>query len=421
MNNNSNIMNIINTTDITYDNFRNFLDKKYGKFITETSIECRNNICLINTDNLSKNAINSSNIIEIPNMIIDKTTMQIICVMPNVIKVNNINKYITKKTEIIEAISVLSGLDIVLFHNDDIWYVCTHSNINSDLVTEIFYEIAEKKINLEELDKDLCYYFVMVGHKLKKIIGNYALFHHKDELILKYTCKKYTKDFNYDNCFNEIYALNKYTFENLEEINNKLNKISYDNKNSKNITVTGFDIFYNDCFIRVHTSMYYSLIKHIPENMNINLIYVQLYQNNKLSDILPFISKYASDIIYRINTTMKTISKEILNIYHATRKQKNTDLYESLSEIYKKIIYDIHGMYIINRKKEINENNSPYLDGKAITIHDVYYYLKNIKFNVIIQLFNSRTELLSNPLAQPYVIKNCILTAAQINLVQERN
>ena len=98
-----------------------------------------------------------------------------------------------------------------------------------------------------------------------------------------------------------------------------------------------------------------------------------------MQDVLPFITNYHYDVVKRINYAFKTITREILNIYHNTRKKKNPFLYESLKESYKKVIYGLHGIYI-NNKKLFQEENNEDNKFKSITIHNVYYYIKNLGF-----------------------------------------
>ena len=88
--------------------------------------------------------------------------------------------------------------------------------------------------------------------------------------------------------------------------------------------------------IKLQTEMYQKISKIKPNNSNIYQCYLELYQKDKLQFYLPFVTKYYYDIIKRINNSMRTLSKEILNIYHVTRKKKIQKFMNYLEIIIKK-------------------------------------------------------------------------------------
>ena len=116
--------------------------------------------------------------------------------------------------------------------------------------------------------------------------------------------------------------------------------------------------------------------------------------------------------------SMKTLSREILNIYHTTRKKKNGDIYDCLPDSYKKILYGIHGLYIKGRKKDfLNGEAIEGNDIKSITVHDIYYYLKNLSPDQLKQIYLDRTELIKNMEIVPHLNMNCIYTLTQSKLM----
>ena len=116
--------------------------------------------------------------------------------------------------------------------------------------------------------------------------------------------------------------------------------------------------------------------------------------------------------------SMKTISREILNIYHTTRKKKHQELYKQLPESYKKILYGLHGVYINSKKKEIiNRKPIEYDETKSITVHDVYYYVKELTSYQLIELFKERIQLLKNNNFEETMNHSCIYTLTQTKLM----
>ena len=94
----------------------------------------------------------------------------------------------------------------------------------------------------------------------------------------------------------------------------------------------------------------------MPYYSNINKCFIDLYKNDNLCFIINYMSQYTSEIINRVNSSIKTLSKEILNIYHFTRNKENSELYNILSNNYKTILFDIHKIFIYFRKNEVKGN-----------------------------------------------------------------
>ncbi|MCJ7636956.1 MAG: hypothetical protein MUO21_05650, partial [Nitrososphaeraceae archaeon] len=159
---------------------------------------------------------------------------------------------------------------------------------------------------------------------------------------------------------------------------------------------------------------YETIMKLKPNNSNINQCFLELYQSDKLADFLPFFTRYGGEVVKRINNSVKNIAKEVLDIYHTTRNKKNEELYGILTGVYKKCIYEIHGLYIKNRKNDFQDG----IDTKstevprAINVFDVYNYLKKLPPNDLRQLYYDRMNLLENP-KMTCLNKSCIYTMTQ--------
>jgi hypothetical protein len=154
----------------------------------------------------------------------------------------------------------------------------------------------------------------------------------------------------------------------------------------------------------------------IPKGLNLNEIYLQLYQNNKLTDILQYINDTSTDIIKRINTSMGTLSREILDIYHMTRNQNNSTLYNLLPPSYRKILYYIHRTYIEQK------NSIDMLIVKiSITVENVYNILKEIDIKLLVNIYKERNLLNENILNSEHelkkLLKACVHTQIQSKLL----
>jgi len=147
---------------------------------------------------------------------------------------------------------------------------------------------------------------------------------------------------------------------------------------------------------------------------NINQFYIELYQKNELTLFLTHYTQFSNDIIFRVNTSFRTLSNNILNIYHGTRNKKNTIIHEKLTDSYKKIILDIHNLYITNKQNDDNFGGNT----KSITVHDIYYLLKSIDVDFLISLYNDTLSLkINNHDINNFIDTKCIHLLAQINLM----
>ena len=75
--------------------------------------------------------------------------------------------------------------------------------------------------------------------------------------------------------------------------------------------------------INFNTKLYNKIHSYFVSNKNIHQIHLKLYQLNKCNEILPYITNNYIDIVRRINLSIKTLSREMLNIYFLTRNKQN--------------------------------------------------------------------------------------------------
>ena len=345
------------------------------------------------------------------------------------------------------------GTVLLLFNHKDKWYVSTRrcidasesSWIQNKSYKEMFDESIENLLNLDEFDKQYCYHFVLLHHKNRNIV-QYTQYGKNYKMLImtmithKNTLNEVTKqEINTNPKLKHLSSVlkvpeNQY-FSCFDEAQIMIESISNLNEVEKRISMEGLVFryyegeLYNSKFtvLKIQTELYQKLLKLKPNNSNLDQIYLELYQTQKLNDFIPYFSQYSTEIIRRINTSMKNLSREILNLYHGTRQKKNKELYDSLSKQYRDVLWQVHGLYINNRKLDFSSENikseltkSELTESKSITVHDIYYYLKKMPSQQLRQLFYDRMSMLKNNIVgAPFLNKNCIHTKIQTNLMFE--
>lgn len=300
---------------------------------------------------------------------------------------------------------------------------------------------------LETLDKNLCYTLTILHNKYKNIVHYNDINKNYLELVLFQINTRSNPCIILPLSEHDKYnfmKMKKYNFTSYDEFNDFIIKLSDDDTNNRRISCEGFIIwdFKNNFFMKIQSDIFIKINKIKSLYKNNYKLYLSLYQKDKLADILPFFTKYTNEIINRINISMKTVSKEFLEIYHATRQKNNKELYNSLSDNYKKVLFSIHGLYIEKRKNEFennknsnsnsnsNINRSLYdsesmtiadLESKSITVHDIYHYLKSMQHIQLYQIYVDRMAMLHIPLYKQYLKINCIYTLTQTQLMINEN
>ncbi|AYV78780.1 MAG: RNA ligase, partial [Edafosvirus sp.] len=441
---------------VTYDELKKELQRKTksgDSNLYNVNIKEDDDLCIIYYDNgFQLNPEKDNLAIEIEkgtrSCILEKSSLNIIATQFNKILYNNDAKefLVNKEWNKVVVQTCYEGTMLMVFFYKNKWYVSTRRCLNAEDSTwvrnksykEMFNEAIEGKFKLEDLNKQYCYHFILVHYKNRNIVSyTNAFFPNTFDRNYKQVVHIMTTEIcslkEVDHTINDkVVKIDTLYFSCLDELYAKLEKISIDNKANKRITTEGFVMKVYDgeqgnssfTVLKLQTDIYQTIMKIKPNNSNIYQSYLELYQNGKLNDFLPYFTKYSNEIIRRINMAVKTISKEILNIYHATRKKKNIELYESLSEQYKKALYEIHGIYINHRKKDFvngKETTKDINECKSITVHDIYYYLKGLQSQQLRQIFYDRMIMIDNKINNEYLSKNCIYTLTQSRLMFNGN
>ena len=196
-------------------------------------------------------------------------------------------------------------------------------------------------------------------------------------------------------------------FLSLNELTTSIDIMNSENMSSKKLSYGGYvlRILSPDSthytFCHMTTPIYKHILSQLPKHKNEYINYLQLYQNNKLGDILVYLDKYPVDVIRRINMSIKILSKELLNIYHLTRKKQNSDLYDCLPQCYKKSLYDLHKIYVDQKyvDQKFGDNlakDDGLVEKRSISVDIVYNYLKNLQNEDLLEIYLSRKNLLDN-------------------------
>ena len=342
---------------------------------------------------------------ECRSIIIDRNTKKILsysCETPvmnteavNYLLLNqNIQKTITKCYE---------GTLLSLFFKDK-WYISTrrclnsndsvwgseqksHYNMFMDILNKSGFETMEKFT--DNLDKDLCYYFVLIHHQNKHLV-DYQTEFGKDymKLVLVFLRNKETLQeldlYNQKLDLSKILGPNIFIspkIENLEEFDatNQQNQFLLPPSSEGIIIKTN-----NNKLIKLQTKSY-QFAKSIGTEKNIFIGLIHLYQKDKLLDYInekkninlkkivnPLNTTEAYDSIGLIDSLFKVCTSEIFELFKnlwdiKTGKHSNGTLYNLLPKEYKDILFAVRGLYF--KKKA---------EATFLQIKDVYQMFKNM-------------------------------------------
>jgi len=431
------IMNLISKLNITlFDD----LKKELLQFNVNTKED--DQVCLLytNDDGPSNQVADSCR-----SLILDKTTLQPIGTQFNKILYNDdaMPVLLTSDWNKVVVQRCYEGTMLLVFNHNDKWYVSTRRCLDAGSSTWIkglsymdqFNEATKNKFTFDDLNPNYCYHFILIHYKNMNII-NYSQFgqEYKEVLHVMTTEKNTLNEVTNHKINDQVLTITSENAANLNEILDELNKINQKDTATRSISSEGFIFRVYSGEVRkssfnvykLQTNIYKTLMGLKPNNPNIHQNYLELYQKDKLTEFIPYFTQYNTEIITRVHTAMRTVGKEILNLYHGTRKQKNQNLYNLLGTQYKKVLYLLHGVYVKHRKTDFPENSTEIkekeqMESRAVNIHDVYYLLKNLPANELKQLFYERMRFILSDvntcLGDNFFDKTCIYAKTQTTLM----
>jgi len=409
------------------------------------SIKEHDNLCLFYTPSVfynfhSTNELIDNMIHQLDVCIVDKETL-----LPIVYKIKNIN-YDTNSEQNNSHVEQLQQLDylsnnvkiynnysgeyIVLFNNNDKWLILHNNDIidiqsDNSIVVILFNNLLQdKNINLQYFDKNNTYHFLLIHYRLNKCIIYPQWGNEFKELVFIKSEQKYTlRDTKIDNIFNNLIKNDRIYLSCWDELVMYLENLNYSNMINKRLSNKGLFMSFiyetnQQININFNTKLYNKIHSYFVSNKNIHQIHLKLYQLNKCNEILPYITNNYIDIVRRINLSIKTLSREMLNIYFLTRNKQNEKLYEVLPKSYKNILFNMHKIFM---KKKNDCCETELVEKKSVTINNVYNYLKNMSNNELIKLYKERQCILKITLDKDIddtiMIENCISTIMQTKLM----
>lgn len=357
-------------------------------------------------------------------MILDKETLKPVVTQFNKILYNNhAYKFLQDKDWKQVVINpCYEGTTIIIFNHKGKWYVSTRRCLDSKdskwiknkSYYDMVHEAMEDKFTFDELNPSYCYHFVLVHHKNKNIVmydDNSAEY---KNLIHIMTTEKYSLEEVDVQINDKVPRSESETGLTLDQLTTKLDRLCEKDIKNRRISLEGYVCRYYTGVVgqspfvtlKLQTGIYQTITKLKPNNSNLYQCYLDLYNKDKLVKYLPYFEKRErrSLVVTRINKSMKTLSKEILDLYHMTRSHKNEELYNSLPGSYKVVLYHLHGLYM--KSGESNQNKI------SININSVYFHLKNLPLNELVNVYRDRMTLLnSENTNNSFINSNCKYTA----------
>lgn len=322
------------------------------------------------------------------------------------------------------------GTVLMVLNHKDKWYVTTRRCLNASASSwiknksymDMFNDAIKDKLSLDQLNKRNVYYFVLLHHRNRNIVNYDYLGKQYAYLVHTMTLQRSNEGLKEvdENLGEAVLYPETFAFASLDQLKEMLRETGRQDEHNKEVSTEGFILKVKDDSsfktYKLQTEIYQKLMKLKPNNSNIHQSYLELYQKDSLKDYLSFTSKYQNEVINRINKAIKTISLELLNLYHATRRKQNPEVYASLKDTYKKTLYGLHGLYIENRKKDFEEGCENQ-KSKSITVHDVYHFVKNLPPSNLRQLFFERYMIIDEGKVKQYFNSQCIYTTTHTSLM----
>lgn len=461
------LSNIINENKITsYDELKNELSlyrtdidhKNYHLSLTDIDEESNDSgtLSMFNTVHVSHNLRNSDKLIDnvtryVKSCVVDRSTL-----LPLVytnkhteyLQDSNYHTFDTihtvqerdylKDKDTISFYKNYIGQYMVLFNHNDKWLVTDGSTVTSlesdaDDVVCLFCETLKNKTNVDDLDKNYSYHFIFAHHRLNRPVVYPQWGPEFSELVHLKTVEKYTLKAVTDYTFkNNFIHNNRLYFSCLDELLMHVDGINKHDTLHKQLTTKGVLMVIgsgtadtDEIMIDFNTDLYRRISTHFENCDNLHHIHLKIYQQDKCNDVLPYVTDNYTNIIRRINISIKTLSKEILNIYFLTRNKNNTDLYDVLSKHYKDCLFNIHKIFMQKRTEDLrNVDGDGLMEKRSVTVDNVYKHLKSLSTTSLINLYVDRESLLESiskleNVDQTIVNPTCINTIIQTQLLNK--
>jgi hypothetical protein len=307
------------------------------------------------------------------------------------------------------------GTLLSLFYKDK-WFVSTRRCLNSqdsiwgneqkshftmfmDVLNKSGYESFE--MFTEKLDKNYCYYFILIHHQNKNIVDYETIFgKNYSKLVLAFVRDKDTQTeinlYEPDNkIYNQFLCNDIFVSEKLESLD------SFDNDNQNNqfvippkeegIIYKIFDESTHKYKLFKLQNKSYQFAKSVGSEKNMFMGLIYLYQKDKLMDYLddkkninlkkivnPMNLHESYDSVGSIDALFKVCTSELFELFKIlwdikTGKHSNDSLYKLLPKEYKDVLFGIRGLYFKKKAESIQTKKIVFLQ-----IKDIYQFLKSM-------------------------------------------
>lgn len=314
----------------------------------------------------------------------------------------------TEEPEITEC---YEGTFMSLFNYEDKWYLSTRKCLDareSKYKETSYYDMFCEVLSLDgytfdsfcdKLDKNYGYYFILLDSRNVNIVDYSYLFgENYKKLMFMYNRDEEQKVVNkFDLLSENIIPCKKIDHISYLDNYNKVNKWNLPAKSE------GIVLRYKDESLIKLQSLDYKFAKSVGPDENILYGLLKMYQLDKLTEYIetnknnekivnPNNSNETFHTVGIINSVFRTLTTELYNLYNLLYNKDGSpndgELYKIIPNEYKYFMFKLRG---INFKKNSYSKN--------LTEKDVYFLLKNIDIEKIVNVLRMR-KLMTNLLFQ---------------------
>lgn len=138
--------------------------------------------------------------------------------------------------------------------------------------------------------------------------------------------------------------------------------------------------------LKLQTRVYRELKEMRPNTGSHYELVLELFLKGNLNAYMRW-SNIDRETKHWIMNAYKKLVEEVHNVYHMTRLKKNPEIYTALSGSWKSRMFDLHGIYLENRKNGTNA---------SVSIIAVDKYLRKCPTKEIVHMISDRANIVKN-------------------------
>ena len=295
--------------------------------------------------------------------------------------INDIHNFIRENYQIMKCMfyqPIYEGTHIIMFYHKESWRFSTRRALDARQsywinLSSSYYSLVQRCLDIQfpnyDFNKEYVYHFNLIDYTNKHIIDYTSIFGSYYSILkpLMITEKASLKVLmNETAAFNEIIVptskeaqpikkrqeINESLDKTLEFISNLVNEINdMPFLSTKGFVIEFYDKNDNLTLMNVQNHIYQEISQHIenlPIPVNINFIInwerLKGHSMNNFTNI--------PDKQKEIKKNIELLSNLLINLYFITRRKKVPHIYDRLTDVYKKILYTIHGKYLEEHTKD---------------------------------------------------------------------